>query len=263
MTQQKIMQVVYSSDGLLHNPSMEITGGYVKKYLGKYPNTSVLNKKTINPKITESPDRLSSIKNFIDAHPEFAVVDPSDYSLGPILDVHRDDYIEFLSTIYKDWTSHGLPREACLGDTFAQPSFIGKLDPEIVRKNAVQSPSGKMGYYLGDMSCNFVEDTWKATYASAQIALSAAHHLVNGESSVYALCRPPGHHSSEHMAAGYCFINNAAVVTRFLQNYTKQDMERAKQPYQFDFEKVHSRPLSKGTAQSKKKVLILDIDYHQ
>lgn len=33
MTNQK-MQVVYSADGLLHNPSMEVTGGYVKKYLG-------------------------------------------------------------------------------------------------------------------------------------------------------------------------------------------------------------------------------------
>lgn len=30
------MQVVYSADGLLHDPSMEITGGYVKKYLGKH-----------------------------------------------------------------------------------------------------------------------------------------------------------------------------------------------------------------------------------
>lgn len=215
----------------------------------------------------ESPDRLSSIHKFVHEQPEFDIVDPNDYSLGPILDIHREDYIKFLSTIYQDWVDHGLPKEACIGDTFAQPSFIGKLHPDIVKKNALQSPSGKMGYYLGDMSCNFVQDTWKATYASAQIALSAAHRLLlqqEGDSgSIYALCRPPGHHSSDHMAAGYCFINNAAVVTRFLQNYTVEDMNKAKQPYHFDFDKIHSRAPTQGTSDQKKKVLILDIDYHQ
>lgn len=184
--------------------------------------------------------------------------------MGPILDVHRDDYIQFLSTIYQEWVQYGLPKEACIGDTFAQPSFVGKVHPDIIKKNALQSPGGKMGYYLGDMSCNFVQDTWKAAYASAQIVLSAAHRLVASKNgSIYALCRPPGHHASDHMAAGYCFINNAAVVTRFLQNYTLQDMDNAKQDYEFDFEKVHSRQPTQGTSNEKKKILILDIDYHQ
>lgn len=115
-------------------------------------------------------------------------------------------------------------------------------------------------------------DTWRAAYASAQIAISAAHRLSQAieeaassnekNQTIYALCRPPGHHSSEQMSAGYCFINNAAVVARFLQNYTLQDMERAKQPYGFDLEAIRNREFSTGTADKKKKILIVDIDYH-
>lgn len=119
------------------------------------------------------------------------------------------------------------------------------------------------------------KDTWRATYASAQIALSAGHRLIqaiadnssttsdNGNQSIYALCRPPGHHSAHAMSAGYCFINNAAVVARFLQTYTLEDMNLAKKPYGFDLEAIRKREFSTGTATQKKKILIVDIDYHQ
>lgn len=65
------------------------------------------------------------------------------------------------------------------------------------------------------------------------------------------------------MAAGYCFVNNAAVVTRFLQNYTFEDMNKAKKPYGFDLEAIRKQEFSTGTATENKKILIVDIDYHQ
>lgn len=243
----------------------------------------------------ESPKRLINIKKFIDEHPEFEVVEPNDYSLGPILDVHRKDYVDFLETIYQEWVDSGLTKDICIGDTFSQRSFVGKLDDETVRKNALGSCSGKMGYYVGDVStpfvqskckpaqnmslsptanrsCNMALDTWRAAYSSAQVVLSAAHRLTeaiaaekfsNRNETIYALCRPPGHHASDHMAAGYCFINNASVVARFLQNYTLEDMNNAKKPYGFDLEAVRNRQFSVGTSKDKKKILIVDIDYHQ
>ncbi|KAG2231227.1 hypothetical protein BDF21DRAFT_415020 [Thamnidium elegans] len=243
------MQVVYSDDELLHNPLNEMTGGEWKPYV-------------------ESPKRLVSIKNFIDRHPEFEVVDPNDYSLGPILDIHRQDYVCFLQSIYEEWVAEGKPAEACLGETFSLPAMTGKIDPEIVRKTANKSASGKMGYYTCDLSVCFVKNTWRATYASAQVAISAAHRLTEAivskdkSQSIYALCRPPGHHSSHQMAAGYCFVNNAAVVARFLQNYTFEDMNKAKKPYGFDLEAIRKQKFSTGTATEKKKILIVDIDYH-
>lgn len=103
------------------------------------------------------------------------------------------------------------------------------------------------------------------------MAISAGHRLLllsttNNESSpsIYALCRPPGHHSAHKMAAGYCFINNAAVVTRFLQTYTLEDMNHAKKPFgQIDLQAIRNREFVHGTAKQKKKILIVDIDYHQ
>jgi acetoin utilization deacetylase AcuC-like enzyme len=64
------------------------------------------------------------------------------------------------------------------------------------------------------------------------------------------------------MAGGYCFINNVAVVTRFLQNYTLEDMNNSKKPYTFD-ESVINGERSVGTSTDKKRILIIDIDYHQ
>ena len=101
-------------------------------------------------------------------------------------------------------------------------------------------------------------DTWRATYCSAQVALSAGHRLVEmveqqQDACIYALCRPPGHHAAQHLSAGYCFINNAAVVARFLQNYSLQDMHRARQ----------GNHTIGGTSIQKKKIVIVDIDYHQ
>lgn len=84
-------------------------------------------------------------------------MDPNDYSLGPILDVHRQDYVRFLQSIYEEWVAEGKPAEACLGETFNLPAMTGKIDLEIVRNTANKSASGKMGYYTCDLSVCFVK----------------------------------------------------------------------------------------------------------
>ncbi|KAI9322414.1 hypothetical protein BX666DRAFT_1848848 [Dichotomocladium elegans] len=213
------MDVIYSADGLLHDPPTEVTRGQVKPYL-------------------ESPARLASIKKYLDSKPnQFRIFEPQDYSLGPILQVHEKDYIEFLANIYNEWAASGLPKEGTTGETFVHPSLIGKLDLATIKKNASQSPVGRIGLYTFDMSVSFMEHTWRSTYVSAQIALSAAHKLLKEKSAaVYALCRPPGHHATCNVAAGYCFINNVAVATRFIQNYSVEEMDAV--------------------------ILIIDIDYH-
>ncbi|KAI8983978.1 hypothetical protein BDF20DRAFT_857293 [Mycotypha africana] len=256
-TSDKI-KVVYCEDGLLHNPPFEVTSGKIKPYV-------------------ESPERLKSIKKYIDENPSmFQLISPiSDYTLKPILDIHRPDYIAFLESIYQEWVNAGLPKDACIGDTFAQLSFASKLSEEVLLKNANQHPTGKMGYYLGDMSVSFMNETWRAAYASVQIVLTAAHELLrsieNSEANdkqskmVYALCRPPGHHSSDHLAAGYCFINNAAVAAAFLQNYSSKDMELLQRPYDpvlATTTNLENMMLDEKPIDEKKKILILDIDYH-
>lgn len=105
----------------------------------------------------ESPARLESIKAFIDAHPEFRVASPRDYTLTPVLAVHETDYIQYLATIYKDWVASGLPPEAVTGETFVHPNIVGKIGKDIYRKNARLSPSARVGLYTFDMSVAYTK----------------------------------------------------------------------------------------------------------
>lgn len=144
------------------------------------------------------------------------------------MDVHDDDFVKFLSTIYDDWVAAGLPSAAAIGETFAHMSTLSKIDPAIYKMNAQLTPSARVGLYTLDMSVSYMKgryqlivdsqiceqlstsllyhlDTWRAAYASVQVALTAAHTLLKSQSSsIYALCRPPGHHASCNMAAGDC-----------------------------------------------------------
>ena len=81
-----------------------------------------------------------------------------------------------------------------------------------------------------DLSACIVAGTYRAALTSANIALSAASSILDGEKSAFALCRPPGHHAGKDYAGGYCYINNAAVAANWLAQ--------------------------------KGKVAILDVDYH-
>jgi acetoin utilization deacetylase AcuC-like enzyme len=56
--------------------------------------------------------------------------------------------------------------------------------------------------------------------------------VLGGESSAFALCRPPGHHCGADYLGGYCYLNNAAIATEA------------------------------AIAAGKKRVAILDVDYH-
>jgi acetoin utilization deacetylase AcuC-like enzyme len=61
-----------------------------------------------------------------------------------------------------------------------------------------------------DAGATFVEGTWEAVRASQDVALTAAEVVACG-ASVFALCRPPGHHAGPRFAGGYCYLNNAAI----------------------------------------------------
>jgi acetoin utilization deacetylase AcuC-like enzyme len=41
--------------------------------------------------------------------------------------------------------------------------------------------------------------------------------VMDGEDTVYALCRPPGHHAYRDLAGGFCFLNNSAIAAAHLR----------------------------------------------
>ncbi|KAG0172150.1 hypothetical protein DFQ30_011052 [Apophysomyces sp. BC1015] len=232
------MEVVYSDECLLHDPPTQIRHG----------------EETVYP---ESPARLKSIKSFIDAHAEFTVLSPRDYTIQPVLAVHKPDFVQFLKDIYQEWVDEGHSPEAVVGEVFAHPSFLRHLGDQW-KTTAQSSASSKYGTYVFDVSAVLMKYTWQSTYTSAQVVLTAAHQLLRQRESnehpvsVYAMCRPPGHHAGQDVAGGFCFVNNVAVAARFLQNHTLQDMDR--------FLENGELPVSQS---KKQKILIVDIDYHQ
>ena len=183
------------------------------------------------------------------------VVEPTDHGLGPILAVHDPDYVAFLRSAYDDSAAYFGEAGPVLAWTFAG-------------RHAARKPQGCMGrkgYYAFGHSTPILAGTWEAAYWSAQCALTAAALVRDGQRTspavadlvregqrtsptvAYALCRPPGHHAAADLYGGYCYLNNAAIAARFLQ--------------QSPFPAAHDQSEHHGGEEAAK-VAILDVDYH-
>ena len=132
------------------------------------------------------------------------VIGPQDFGIETITRVHDTGFINFLETCWSDWSAAG---------------FKGEAIPTIWPSRGMQEriPShieGKLGYYAMAAETAISNGTWEAARASADVALTAQAELSNGAGEAFALCRPPGHHAASDMFGGYCFINNAAVVSQ-------------------------------------------------
>ena len=148
---------------------------------------------------------------------------PEVHGLKSAAKVHRQDYLDFLPTVYPKCKAQGRAGTAL---PFACPArgLRGGKCPDFI--------DGQLGYYSFDAGAGFVEGTWDAIQSSKDTAISAASLVNSGERAAFALCRPPGHHAGSSFMGGYCYINNSAVAAQYL--------------------------LGKGA----QRVSILDIDYH-
>lgn len=147
---------------------------------------------------------------------------PADHGEAPLLRVHPRDYLDFLKSAYDEWRAAGRGGEAI---PYAFPA---------VRRRALKLDriDAKLGRYAYDSCTPMVADTWLSAYWSAQSAQSATEAVLNGDRSAFALCRPPGHHAGADYFGGYCFLNTAAIAAEA------------------------------ALAAGRRKVAILDIDYH-
>jgi len=178
----------------------------------------------------EVPARAEIILNAVQAARLGPVIAPADHGLAPIRAVHDADYLTFLQTVHDESAAYFGQAGAVLAWSFAT-------------RHAARKPSGFLGlkgYYAFAWGTPILEGTWQAAYWSAQCALTAADRLRAGEQAVYALCRPPGHHAAADLYGGSCFLNNAAIAARHLQNAPNRS--------------------AKGAGGVK--IAILDVDYH-
>lgn len=146
----------------------------------------------------------------------------TDFGVEPLLRVHPDDYLDFLSGAHSEWLATGRSGDA-IG--YAWP-VVGRRPLRLERIDA------KLGRFSYDASTPIAAGTWQAAYWSAQTALTALQPLLDErERTSFALCRPPGHHAGADYLGGYCYLNNAAIAAQ-------------------------------AAVDAGRRVAILDIDYH-
>ncbi|KAG0203300.1 hypothetical protein BGX28_004396 [Mortierella sp. GBA30] len=201
----------------------------------------------------ESPERLEAILQYLKSHPDsFEITEEvEDFGYEPIKRVHRQDFLDYLETAYKEWIAEGGHPNGVLPGTIPhyKVARLGKLVPA--------NSLAKSGEYCFDMSAVITKDTFKSAWNAAQVTLTATkdlirvgdeydRSLVNGTGNrenppgLYALVRPPGHHAQSDVCGGYCFLNNVAIATQWLID----------------------QPDLKGKGGGPKKIAILDIDFH-
>ncbi len=180
------MLTVYSEDHRLHDMSGELYGGEMVP-------------------AHEMPRRADMVLDRIKSEALGEIIGPQDFGMDPIARIHDADYLTFLQTIWDEWSATG---------------FKGDVIPSVWpsrRLNATRMPDfpeGKAGYYALSSETSITKGTWKAAYASAQVALSAQKIVADGDRVSFGLCRPPGHHAPADMYGGYCFLNNAAIAAQ-------------------------------------------------
>ncbi|MEZ4833102.1 MAG: histone deacetylase family protein [Caldilineaceae bacterium] len=187
------MLTIYSEKHRHHNPPYEFLERGIVPY-------------------TEAPARAETIVSALAAAGIGPIAPPDDFGLAPIRAVHADDYLDHLQTIYADWVAVGGTAQAAMPFAFPRADLNGDA----------ATPYARVGRYAFDMSAPITATSWDAILASAQCALTAAQRVLDGEPVTYALCRPPGHHASQNLMGGYCFLNNAAIAAEFLTRGRRQ-----------------------------------------
>jgi len=155
----------------------------------------------------EQPARVDVLKAGAEAA-GYAFEAPADAGMGPIAAVHSAEYLAFLRTIHARWSRM----------EGAAPEVIPNIHPASRSDSYPKSAIGQAGWHQADTACPIAEHTWESAYWSAQSAITGADLVAAGESGVYALCRPPGHHAFTDLAGGFCFLNNSAIAAERLRS---------------------------------------------
>lgn len=176
------MKVVFSPAQLEHNPESYLSSGAP----------------VANPELPERADRLLAAALECGLTQEL----PADCGDSVIAAVHSERYLTFLQNIHTRWSRiDGASKEV-----------LPNVHPISRADGYPKSAVGQVGYHVYDASCPISADTWTSARWSAMTAAHAARQVLAGERSIYALCRPPGHHASQDLAGGFCYFNNSAIA---------------------------------------------------
>ena len=180
------MKVVFSDDQLDHDPKSYLSSG------AQVPNPEI-------------PDRANCLLEAALAS-GLEQVTPEDYGDDVIAAIHTPKYLTFLQNIHTRWSRIDGASEEVL------PNVHPISRDDGYPKSAV----GQVGYHVYDGSCPIAAETWHSSRWSAMTAAHAARQVLAGDAACYALSRPPGHHASQDLAGGFCYLNNSAIAAQQL-----------------------------------------------
>lgn len=181
------MKVVFAQQQMNHYPTFYLSSG------AQVPN----------PELPERADCL--LQAALDSGLELQA--PEDRDDSAIEAVHTPAYLEFLKNISTRWSRIEGASEYVVPNTHP-----------ITREDGYpKSAVGQVGYHVYDGSCPISDDTWLSARWSALSAAHAAQQVVSGDPACYALSRPPGHHASQDLAGGFCYLNNSAIAAQQLR----------------------------------------------
>jgi acetoin utilization deacetylase AcuC-like enzyme len=162
---------------------------------------------------TEVPARVDVILSALQDH---RLVEATPQDDAVLRSVHDDALVDFLATATRRWAEGGYQAEVgqdrVVPYLFPTPALTDGMPVGTAAR--VHAEAGRFAYD----TCTLVgPGTWEAARAAVDCALTAARMVAAGERSVYALCRPPGHHATRAGYGGSCYLNNAAVAAQALR----------------------------------------------
>ena len=155
----------------------------------------------------EVPERTELMRTALD-QAGYELSAPEDFGMAPLKAIHTERYLDFLEHGHAEWSAF----------EGAAPEIIPNAFPVNPHAGYPTSIVGRAGFHMGDMACPINAGTWAAARGAANAALTATKRVMAGERAVYALCRPPGHHAFADRAAGFCFLNNAAIAAQYARD---------------------------------------------
>jgi acetoin utilization deacetylase AcuC-like enzyme len=156
----------------------------------------------------EIPERAERVRARIEERRLGPVLAPAEFGSAPILRVHDAAFVQFLDSAYGEWRKRYWRDSAD-----AIPSAWPGRGLREQRDGDIEC---KLGSYCFDTATPIGKGTFWAARTAADVALSAAQALVQGEHAVFALTRPPGHHAGADLFGGYCYLNNVAIAAQWL-----------------------------------------------
>jgi acetoin utilization deacetylase AcuC-like enzyme len=171
----------------------------------------------------EKPERMDQILHRLRETGFGTLIEPDAHGLDAVHRIHDPNFVTFLMTAWERWQ-----REMGI-DGFATAYMFGMRGMNQKPGDSIQA---MLSCYTFDVCVPIVTGTWEAITSAIDATLTAQKIVQAGERAAFALCRPPGHHASQDLAGGYCYINNAAVAAQAFRD------------------------------QGASRVAILDVDYH-